>query len=292
MKITILLAILCVFGTLLNFPAFVPTLLHNQPWTIFTSIFAHAGVKHLIYNLIGLFLFGVILEKIIGWKWYSILILISIGFSTVGYTLLSNPYIGAIGISGVVFGLIGALALLRPKMIVYTPFGPLPMVVAAGAWAILEFLMLGATDSIAHSAHLFGLIGGISFSALFKLNKKFVPVLFLIFPIIFLLPVPSFPTYATNCNLTYSYSNYHFSYSEYRCNNFTEIGIYIPYSHEDLYQLIDNGKSILSQIGDYEISRIFNDGNKISIEGEINGSNFVMRIEPHKYAVLYLIDIY
>ncbi len=292
MKITIALAILCVIGTIFNFPAFVPVLFHSQPWTIFTSVFAHSGVQHLIYNLIGLFIFGIILEKLIGMKWYSLLIFISIGFSTLGYTLLSNPYIGVVGISGVVFGLIGALAVLKPKMVVYTPFGPLPIVVAAGAWAILEFIMLGAVDSIAHSAHLFGLIGGIAFSTVYKLEKKATPLLLFSFVLLFLVPIPNFPIYTTNCALVDSYLTYYFSYAEYNCTNYTEIGMYTPYKNENIYQLIENGKALLSQIGNYSIERTFNTGNLILIDGKINDSNFSMKIEPKKHVVLYLVDIY
>ncbi len=293
MKVTITLALLCIIGTILGFPAFVPVLVHSQPWTIFTAIFAHANFTHLVYNLFGLFIFGIILEKILNWKWYSLLIFISIAFSEIGFMLLSNPYIGAVGISGVIFGLIGALSVLKPKMIVYTPYGPLPMVLAAFFWAILEFVMLGAADTIAHSAHLFGLIGGISFALVYKFDKKIVPLLLLSFFIIFLIPLPSFPIYETDCSILDSQYTYHFSYVYYNCTDHYEIGIYLPSSKKvSIYDEINTSKEFLSELGNYSISEIFNGKGQVHLYGKINNSNLTVDVYNSKYTTLYLIKIY
>jgi membrane associated rhomboid family serine protease len=39
-----------------------------RPWTLITTIFLHADVSHLLYNMFALVLFGMILENIIGQK--------------------------------------------------------------------------------------------------------------------------------------------------------------------------------------------------------------------------------
>ena len=292
MKITLTLALLCIIGTALSFPAFVPVLFHSQPYTILTSVFAHAGWTHLVYNLFGLFVFGIILEKMLGWKWYSVLIFVSIGFSVFGYLILSNPYIGAVGISGVIFGLIGALAVLKPKMIVITPYGPLPMVVAAIIWIVIEYILLGANDSIAHSAHLFGLVGGLAFAGIYKFDKRVTLSLLAIFPILFLIPIPGFPLYYSNCALVSSELTYHFSYAIYNCTNYSEIGIYTPNEKLSIDEKLNNGRYFLGQLGNYTISKEFNTKNFVIVSGEINQSNFSMTISDEKYTTLYLIKVY
>ena len=292
MKITLTLALLCIIGTALSFPAFVPVLFHSQLYTLFTSVFAHAGLTHLVYNLFGLIIFGIILEKLLGWKWYSVLIFVSIGFSAFGYLILSNPYIGAVGISGVIFGLIGALAVLKPKMIVVTPYGPLPMVVAAILWIVIEYILLGANDSIAHSAHLFGLIGGLAFAGIYKLDKRVTLSLLVIFPILFLIPVPGFPLYHSSCVMVSSELTYHFSYAIYNCTNYSEIGIYTPNERLSIDEKLNNGRYFLSQLGNYSINKEFNTKDSVIIYGTLNKSNFNMNITNNKYVTLYLIKVY
>ena len=38
----------------------------TRPWVLLTAIFLHSNLVHLLYNLFGLALFGIILEDIIG----------------------------------------------------------------------------------------------------------------------------------------------------------------------------------------------------------------------------------
>ena len=293
MKITITLAILCIIATILSLPAFVPVEVIDKPYTMFTSIFVHSGYIHLFYNLFGLLLFGIIAEKLIGWKWYTILIFVSIGFSEIGYILLSNPFIGAVGISGVIYGIMGLIASLKPKMIVYTPYGPLPMIVAAIVWALIEILMLGASDMVGHSAHLFGLIGGVLFGLFYRFKKEISLSLLVSIPIVFLLAMhlPNMPTYNTNCQILDQTTIKTFTFSEYECNKTKVIGIYSPNYKLSIEKQILSGKRILSYFGNVSIDKIVNNKTGIFIYGKINSSNFNATIENYKYWTFYLINV-
>ena len=292
-KITITLAILCIIATILSLPAFVPVEILDRPYTMFTSIFVHSGYVHLFYNLFGLLLFGFIAERLIGWKWYTILILVSIGFSEIGYIFLSNPFIGAVGISGVIYGIMGLIAALKPKMIVYTPYGPLPMVIAIVIWAAVEILMLGANDMVGHSAHLFGLIGGILFGLFYKYNKIFSLLLLISIPVVFLLAffLPHMPVYTTNCQILDREITKTFTLSEYNCNNTSIIGFYEPNYKLSIDKQISFGKRILSNFGNFSIDKIMNNQTGIFMYGKINSSKFNFSIENYKYWSLYLIKM-
>ena len=293
MKITITLAILCIIATILSLPAFVPVEIIDKPYTMFTSIFVHSGYLHLFYNLFGLLLFGIIAEKLIGWKWYTILIFISIGFSEIGYILLSNPFIGAVGISGVIYGIMGLIAALRPKMIVYTPYGPLPMIVAAIVWALIEILMLGANDMVGHSSHLFGLIGGVLFGIAYRFNKKISLLLLLSIPIVFLfaLNLPKMPVYTTNCQILDQTITKTFTFSEYECNKTKVVGIYSPNYKLSIEKQISSGKRILSYFGNVSINKIMNNKTGIYMNGKVNSLNFNASIKNYKYWSFYLIKM-
>ena len=51
---------------LLGVLAFVPRFAFVQPWTFVTYQFAHAGLGHLLFNMLGLYFFGSRLEEHLG----------------------------------------------------------------------------------------------------------------------------------------------------------------------------------------------------------------------------------
>lgn len=130
----------------------------ERPWILITSIFLHADIVHLLYNLFGLALFGSILEAKIGSKPVLTLFFISgiiAGFAAIFF------YNSALGASGAVFGIIGALAVMRPGMVVWVSYMPMPMFVAAFFWAVGDIFGLFMPGNIANAAHLGGLAAGI-----------------------------------------------------------------------------------------------------------------------------------
>ena len=102
------------------------TALFNS-YTLVTAIFLHSGIPHLFYNLFGLALFGSILEHIIGSKKFLILFFVS-GLAA---SLVSIPfYARVLGASGAIFGILGMLGILRPKLTVWLYSMPMPMIAA------------------------------------------------------------------------------------------------------------------------------------------------------------------
>jgi len=138
-----------------------------------THIFLHGGLLHLGYNLFALLLFGSILEKLIGSKKFLLIFFIAGIASAFGDVLF---YPAAVGASGAIFGIMGCLAILRPKLIVWAYGIPMYMIVAIAIWAFLDLTGIFYPDNVAHAAHLFGLVFGIA-SGLwireeFKKSKK------------------------------------------------------------------------------------------------------------------------
>jgi len=196
MKITFSMIALCILvfslqtlGIVGNEFAFMPAKVNSSPWIIVTSTFMHGSVEHLMLNMLGLFTFGIILENLIDGKKWITLYFTSGFIASFGYMLLANsPFSLAVGASGAIFGLIGCLAIMRPRLIIYTAYGPLPMIFAAILWGLIEFFSLYSPDNIAHSAHLFGLIGGFVLGHMYKKELKWnyiilttIAILFLIF---------------------------------------------------------------------------------------------------------------
>ena len=132
----------------------------TRPWTLITAVFLHSNLVHLLYNLFGLALFGIILENIIGTKKLLRLFFIA-GLAA---SLASLPfYDRVLGASGAIFGLIGMLAILRPRMVIWLYGMPMPMFIALMVWAAADIFGIFFPSGIANIAHLAGLAIGIIF---------------------------------------------------------------------------------------------------------------------------------
>ena len=90
-------------------------LLDGEYYRFFTSMFMHGGIDHIVSNIIFLIALGEMLERVIGHIRFAVLYLLSgVGgslFSIANVVLSGNRYT-AIGASGAVFGLVGALLIL------------------------------------------------------------------------------------------------------------------------------------------------------------------------------------
>ncbi|MCS7093622.1 MAG: rhomboid family intramembrane serine protease [Candidatus Aenigmarchaeota archaeon] len=156
--------------------SFIPSQALAKPWMFITSIFLHADYIHLFYNMFALFFFGTYLENIVGVKNYIKIFLISgLAGNILFFFTTHDPKIPAVGASGAIFGIIGALTALRPYEIIYFFFIPMPLVVAAFLWAIGSLIGMLFPSSIAHSAHLAGLIAGFLYARWLKkiYSKKY-----------------------------------------------------------------------------------------------------------------------
>lgn len=164
------------------------------PMQLFTYQFLHGGVLHLLVNGLGLFFIGRALEPVIGRREIIGLYLVSgvvgalfqLGFAAVFPAQFAGPMVGA---SAAVFGFMGVLARLFPYREVYLLlFFVLPIRLKLnwvfwGFFAIAMFSILAAIrtkagDSVAHAAHLGGLLYGAFYVAKLVRNggfMRFVP---------------------------------------------------------------------------------------------------------------------
>jgi len=175
--ISFVLAIVCtvVFGLQLAMPMVTDLFVLESsrvlinPWILVTSIFLHESVSHLVFNMFALLLFGFILENIIGTRKFLFLFFaggICAGIASAVF------YQASLGASGAIFAVIGCLAVLRPKMIVWAIGVPMPMFIAAIFWALIDLAGIFYPSNVANAAHLGGLIFGVIFASIVRKNYK------------------------------------------------------------------------------------------------------------------------
>lgn len=92
-----------------------PGLTAVQPWTMLTSVFLHGSVLHILFNMYSLFVFGPILESLLGRARFLALYLVS-GFGGSVAVLLLAPGGGVLGASGAIFGLMGAFFVIQRRL--------------------------------------------------------------------------------------------------------------------------------------------------------------------------------
>ena len=131
------------------------------PWTVISSIFAHAGVTHLIFNMIGMYIWGSYLQSIIGEKrlirvFFAGGLLGSV-FSVLIYSI-SNPGVYVLGASGAIFAIAACLAMLRPNMRIIMIPVPIPMQLWKAVFGFM--LILSFIPGTAWPGHLGGLVAG------------------------------------------------------------------------------------------------------------------------------------
>ncbi|MFW5746120.1 MAG: rhomboid family intramembrane serine protease [Nanoarchaeota archaeon] len=131
-----------------------------MPWMFVSAIFLHSGIGHLFLNMLGLGLFGSILEKIIGSRRF-LLVYFTAGIAA--NLVAVNFYPLSLGASGAVFGILGTLALLRPHMTIWLSYIPMPMWIAIFVWAAIDIIGVFFPDGVGNIAHLVGLFSGILF---------------------------------------------------------------------------------------------------------------------------------
>jgi membrane associated rhomboid family serine protease len=148
----------------------VPIIFLERPWTIVTNLFIHAGFWHIFANMLTFYFFGTYLSRLVGQNRF---LMVYFGGGILGnilYILLGEPLSIAVGASGAVFALAGALVMMMPKLRVYLfAIIPMPLWVAVlGGFVILSLLPF-----IAWQAHLGGLIAGLIAGYFFRRRLRY-----------------------------------------------------------------------------------------------------------------------
>jgi membrane associated rhomboid family serine protease len=142
--------------------ALQPAALLLRPWTLVTYMFLHAGLMHLLFNMLALYFFGPRVEQRIGSERFFALYMISGLFGGL-LSFVFAPYAAVVGASGAIYGVLLAFARFWPKHEIYI-WGILPI---EARWMVIIYTAIslfygfgGGGGGTAHFAHLGGFVGG------------------------------------------------------------------------------------------------------------------------------------
>ena len=191
-KNLIIINILVFVATLFNenfmvgtFGLFYPSSTYFHWWQPVTHMFMHGGFWHIFFNMYTLFIFGVVVERIIGSKKFLLFYFVC-GLGAAGLqmftqyiemqsflnsdsaaalkgiiALKSTPTVGA---SGAIYGVLLGYAMLFPDSRMTLLFPPVTL---SAKWMVVIFAaielftgVVGWADGIAHFAHLGGMLIG------------------------------------------------------------------------------------------------------------------------------------
>ena len=152
----------------------VPSLIGERPWTIVTSMFVHYDIWHIFGNMLTLFYFGRVLSQLVGQNRFLLLYFGGGILGNILYILLGPSLSIAIGASGAIYAIAGALVVMMPTMRV-SIWGILPMPL----WmVILLFFVLwslpNVVPGVAWQAHLGGLVAGLIAGYFFRRKARYV----------------------------------------------------------------------------------------------------------------------
>lgn len=126
----------------------------GEVWRVVTSGFLHAGVIHLLFNMLILFQLGSVLEARLGKARFLGVYLFSLLGGSIGVMLLQPPTTPAVGASGAVFGLMGAVVVQARR-------GRSPIESSVGGLLVINLVITFVLPGIAIGGHLGGLIAGL-----------------------------------------------------------------------------------------------------------------------------------
>jgi membrane associated rhomboid family serine protease len=159
--------------------------------TIFTSMFLHGDLLHILGNLWFLWIFGDNIEDYLGHFPYLIFYLLcGLAAALTDIALAPASRLPTIGASGAIAGVMGAYILLYPRarvltlvvLIIFFTFWWLPAWIFLGYWFLIQFVATsmeasGAqqTGGVAFAAHVGGFIAGLVLIKVFPQRTRSYP---------------------------------------------------------------------------------------------------------------------
>lgn len=138
-----------------------------EPWRMLTSVFVHSTqlLFHVLLNMYTLWIFGQLLEGLLG-RWRFLALYLIAGFAgSVGVLWLGDPRTGVVGASGAIFGLMGAFLVIQRRLGGQTT----QLFVLLGINLVIGFV---PGLSIAWQAHLGGLVAGALVGLIYVETRK------------------------------------------------------------------------------------------------------------------------
>ena len=159
-----------------NFLVSTTHLTHGYGWTLLTSAFSHQELWHIALNMLVLWSFGCVLERLWGVRvfvafYLAAAVVASASHCFVSSVIMGNPGIPALGASGAVSGLLFP----QHRILVFGVI-PVPALVGALAFVAIDLWGLFAQSRggglpIGHGAHLGGALCGLLFWLLYLRSR-------------------------------------------------------------------------------------------------------------------------
>ena len=152
-------------------------------FTVFTSMFMHGGLMHIIFNMWFLWIFGDNIESVLGHKRFVLFYLLcGVGAALLQIQINTGSQIPMVGASGASAGVRGAYLFRFPRatvhvlviLIIFITFIRVPAMVVIGFWFLsnltagLGTLGIEETGGTAWFAHLGGFVSGVVLNQIFK----------------------------------------------------------------------------------------------------------------------------
>jgi membrane associated rhomboid family serine protease len=139
-----------------------------QIWRFFSYMFLHAGLFHIGMNMFILWMFGSQIEALWGRRLFLIYYFVCGVGAAVIYGLFNlfgmSAWTPMLGASGAVYGLLLAYGLSFPDNLIYVfMILPIKAKYAVVLFGLIEFLSIPSGGSVAHLAHLGGMVTGFLF---------------------------------------------------------------------------------------------------------------------------------
>jgi membrane associated rhomboid family serine protease len=143
-----------------RFALYGPAVANGDWWRMVTSMFLHANLLHIGFNMYALYIFGPPLEQRFGGLRFAALYFVAGLWGSAGALLLS-PNVPTVGASGAIFGLMGGLVVVLRRHGARNMSG-------VGAIIFINLLLTFSISGISIGGHIGGLIGGILTAAVLE----------------------------------------------------------------------------------------------------------------------------
>ncbi len=188
----ILVNVLVFIATIFNenfmigtFGLFYPSSTYYHWWQVITHMFMHGGFWHIFFNMYTLFIFGVVVERIIGSKkflffyfvcglgaaalqmgtqWIEMQMFMNSDSASALENIVALKTTPTVGASGAIYGVLIGYAMLFPDSRMTLIFPPVTL---SAKWMVIIFAgielftgVFGFVDGVAHFAHLGGMLIG------------------------------------------------------------------------------------------------------------------------------------
>ena len=137
---------------LTNLFAYYTPLVGTQPWRLVTGLFVHSSFLHVAFNMFAVFIFGRMLENLLGsWRFLALYFLAGLGGDlAVSWLSPATPVVGA---SGAVFGLFAAFFIIQRSL----GYNAVQLLVVMGLNLVVGFL---PGTNVSWQAHVGGIVLG------------------------------------------------------------------------------------------------------------------------------------